>query len=804
MSLLMTNLYKYLTKPFHCRTFKFSLFVVGFLWSSVAYGETYALDSPGKWNLWDVPTGTVRVLDRGRIELVKFDKSINAARNASSFVHPTQKRGEVRGGIWRAGSNVADAELIIDGDVGTYWKPSERDQLVDWSIDIDLGRAVLAREINLIFPTEDGSVRPLVQFSVFISTGSRIKSQDDVFRYRKVFETTKPNTATSLRIPMVGDVLDTTRIIDAGLGVDFSAEQKYRVVRFVRIVVDEATDGAALSEVEVLAAGDNVSLGVLERGGAFDFGLLARDPQNMFDGNMDTFAVIVTAGNTKGGWREGGMWWQVDLGAQFWIDEIFMYFQDRGEALSSFLFEGLHQGRGFNILTSDGRRTTGGELDYEQLLREEIAIDSPLARDRQVRHIRYLFAPRRVRYLFWHGHEDNGWFSKPMEFMLFSPGYPAEVVLRSDFIDLGALSGDGRPKAIRSLNWEAELPAQTKIRLRSRSGNNLGEVYTFYDRTGAETTETKWTSSPKVLRGKVDTTIVVGYDWGEWSNFYQISGETFQSETPRRYIQLELIMSTEDPSVAPVLDRLAIEYEDALVQRAVGRVLPRQASVNEETRFSYTLWPTSDSQDSGFNRLRLRMPSPVRDDDLNVRVDGVEQALTEVINTDSLLTISLPERVFSDSLVVEFTTRVVDNATLFSVDVGDSERLGLWQAVEEVERQANIVYLPDVVSSDVLIGDLSVAPGAFTPNGDGVNDEVDIRFTVYKVDRPVPEVTICDMSGRVVATLSETGATSAKHYRWDGLMDNGHMATPGMYLCKINVGAASGNDSVVRSLALAY
>ena len=72
-----------------------------------------------------------------------------------------------------------------------------------------------------------------------------------------------------------------------------------------------------------------------------------------------------------------------------------------------------------------------------------------------------------------------------MEFMLFSPGYPAEVVLRSDFIDYRALSGDGRPKAIRSLDWEAELPAQTKLRLRSRSGNNLGEIYTFYDRTGA-------------------------------------------------------------------------------------------------------------------------------------------------------------------------------------------------------------------------------------------------------------------------------------------------------------------------------
>ena len=204
---------------------------------------------------------------------------------------------------------------------------------------------------------------------------------------------------------------------------------------------------------------------MLERGGSFDFGQTARDPQNMFDGNMDTFAVIVTSGGTKGGWREGGMWWQVDLGALFWIDEMFMYFQDRGEALSSFLFEGLHQGRGFNLLFSDGRRTTGGELDFTQLFREDIAIDAPLARERAVRHLRYLFAPRKIRYIFWHGHEDSGWFSKPMELMLFSPGYPAQVVMRSGFIDLGQLSGDGRPKAIESINWDAELPQNTKLQL---------------------------------------------------------------------------------------------------------------------------------------------------------------------------------------------------------------------------------------------------------------------------------------------------------------------------------------------------
>ena len=45
------------------------------------------------------------------------------------------------------------------------------------------------------------------------------------------------------------------------------------------------------------------------------------------------------------------------------------------------------------------------------------------------------------------------------------------------------------------------------------------------------------------------------------------SGETFKSETPRRFIQLELILSTEDPAVAPVLHALALDFEDALVSQ---------------------------------------------------------------------------------------------------------------------------------------------------------------------------------------------------------------------------------------------
>ena len=387
--------------------------------------------------------------------------------------------------------------------------------------------------------------------------------------------------------------------------------------------------------------------------------------------------------------------------------------------------------------------------------------------------------------------------------MLFSPGYPAQVVMRSGFIDLGQLSGDGRPKAIETINWDAELPQSTKLQLRSRSGNALEEIYTYFDRSGVETTELKWTNAPKVLRGKVDTTIVAGSDWSEWSNFYQFSGEQFQSETPRRFVQLELILSTEDPQVAPKLHSLSIEFADALVQRAIGRVLPRRTEVNVDTRFAYTLWPTSDERDSGFNRLRLVLPAAARE--LTLRINGADAAPNgvEVIG-DSLLVIELPERIRQDSLEVGFTARVTENATVFVAELGDSERPNLWQTVEEAERQATIVFLPGLVDSDELIADLSIAPAAFTPNGDGINDEVAIRFAVLKLTQPNPRVDILDLAGNKIAKVDATPSTGVLEYRWDGRDDVGQRVAPGLYLCKIDLGAASGQDEALRTIAVAY
>ena len=40
-------------------------------------------------------------------------------------------------------------------------------------------------------------------------------------------------------------------------------------------------------------------------------------------------------------------------------------------------------------------------------------------------------------------------------------------------------------------------------------------------RRARKSPRTRYNSLPKVIRGPIDTTVVVGADWGAWSNFYQ-------------------------------------------------------------------------------------------------------------------------------------------------------------------------------------------------------------------------------------------------------------------------------------------
>jgi hypothetical protein len=766
--------------------------------------DLFTFNSADEWSSWTRPPGLLTVSENGQLGLVKFHKNTNLVIDAHLFTHETRTRGdEVAGGLWQVGSNPAAGQLVIDGDLDTYWQPSPDDAQEDWFITIDLGRAALAKEIRLTFPDQEGA-RPLRQFRVFITTGARISSTEDLFLYRQIYRTTQPNSATSISIPLRFAGRDSAMVIDSSLELSDEERLNYRIVQYIQVISEEKTPDGALAEVEVIGVGDNIALGTLERGG-FVEGAGTGSTPNLFDANLNTNNTITDCRAPLTAWDEGGTWFRADLGATFFIDEMFIYSMQPEEGTLGFTVSGT--GSGHTVLFSDGTPTSGSKppvdvpesVDYEEVFTHL----SPSADN--LLYLRYLFEPRKARYLFFRGVRCDGFgVAKWGEMQLFSPGYPAQVEMQSSFIDLGLVAGDRRPKVIKSLSWDADLPPGTRLQLRSRSGNELSEDYTFYDRKGEAVTEEKWAASPAVLRGPVDTSLVVDADWGEWSNLYQFSGENFQSESPRRFMLLQMILSTDDPQQAPTINSLSIEFEDALVQGARGSISPRQTIPNADTQFTYTLWPDSDDLDSGFDRLRLVLDGALDAASVELNLGGQLLAEAQIVQSGDSLFIDLPQIITADSLQIAFNARVVANATIFALDLGKSDRPGIWQSVEAATRRSNIVLLPDLADNKNLIDDLRIDSQIFTPNGDGINDQLEVSFVAFKVDSAQPTLEIYDLSGHLITRLHSKTRSAQQSFTWSGDRANGQLVDPGIYLLRLDLGADSGDDSALRSIAVAY
>ena len=124
--------------------------------SGAVWADELRFDRAAAWRTWQMPNDLIQIDADGRLRLTKFRKEINAVANAGDFRHETKERDEVVGGIWEAKSNPQTANLIVDGDLETFWQPNPDDALDQWSVQLDLGRPVLARQIRLVFPDREG------------------------------------------------------------------------------------------------------------------------------------------------------------------------------------------------------------------------------------------------------------------------------------------------------------------------------------------------------------------------------------------------------------------------------------------------------------------------------------------------------------------------------------------------------------------------------------------------------------------------------------------------------------------------
>jgi len=336
-----------------------------------------------------------------------------------------------------------------------------------------------------------------------------------------------------------------------------------------------------------------------------------------------------------------------------------------------------------------------------------------------------------------------------------------------------------------------------------------------FDKDGNPLTEEVWRSLPEAERGSVKDDLK---NWSPWSQPYDYEevlrkGGTFiRSPAPRRYIQFMIDFKSYDLNSTGVVDSLGFTFSAPSVAHSlIGEIFPGKVRAGEPTKFTYAVLVHIDEGDIGFRFLTVETPTRV-DSVEEVRVDGER----------------LPEGKWSwssqeDRFTVSFPKVAKDRALLEVVFWGTALRYGTtftgW-AAEEGELPLMVVPgdAKDFGPGDTdglsvrtelgggLIRPVEVLPPAFTPNGDGVQDEVTFSYDILQLTRRVPcSVEVYELSGAPVRELFK-GMRSSGRYRdtWDGRDDEGKLVPPGVYLVRVRVRTDSGTEVRVAPVSVVY
>ena len=797
--------------------------------------DEVVIDRAAHWAEWEAPVGTHVVAAEGAVLPRFLRRDINAALNAMEFETPEAGRDTLVGGIRIAGSSAVQAPFIMDGDQDTYWEPDPADPLKDWFVDVELGRTVIAKRVVVRF-AQAGD--PFLKFRVLISDG-RGYPESHLLKFFRVGQVTYPNKTERefsfevrpqrpLPAGVEGEVAqivrfqalasDSTRgeeidraTYEALSPADQGTVEYFRQTVIGRqILIDEQThrdlpeeerglvryfrrERPRLAELEVYTLGDNV-VNLTQRIRTRDS--LATDglfrsfyPVRIYDSVRDRNQLLV------------------DLGARFWLDRVRLVSAEG--PLSA-----------YQLRLSDGRFDPDGSLLWEAL-EERQNRESFLQLEEKfpLQEVRYLEL-RRLELVLVGEHTETGNLS---EFQAYGEGYVSKVELESPVIRLG------RPRIFSAVEWDGDQPPGTQIEIRTRSGDEVIEERRYFDVVGQEISEEEWEAIRyERNRGEVLVREIPGPGWSNWSAVYLTSGVPFKSPSPRRFVQTQLRLLTQEPLRTAQMRSLRLKLAPPLVDQTFAEVWPIDGvEPGADQLFSMYIRSVFGPENSGFDRIRLHSSSSVPIELISFR-EGNEAQLRAGTGRelwpgpldlerleDGSVELAFPAPVTGGQSLYEarFRTRVFLSGTAFGAELKRATRPGIVQAISEGDAGSLAASQSLVVVADVenfpLLDRVHSLPQVFTPNGDGINDQAEIHFTIYRLIRGRRiEVGIYDLSGRKVRELSlRREKPSGDHLVvWDGRDDAGALVRPGAYLVRVAFAAdvGTGKTEVASLVGVVY
>lgn len=385
----------------------------------------------------------------------------------------------------------------------------------------------------------------------------------------------------------------------------------------------------------------------------------------------------------------------------------------------------------------------------------------------------------------------NSWSIEDIE--IYARGFAKRSVYTSGVLDLG------RPMAWGTMTWQGRRDDGAKVVIQTRSGHDADPVrYWTYTGRGEERTEVSGSVYNGLAPGEKAGT---SYDHGNWSfwstyEFADSLGVQMRSPSSRRFLQMQVEFAAQGDDGGQ-LQALEFRASEPLVTNLVGEIWPVQADVGETTLFTWAIAPTIGALDAGFDRLSIESPAFLGRVH-GVRIDGAAVEFQIEVQQAHRIDIAIPALGPEDSgtlVTVEFDARVLRYGDRFDGTIRNSGRpLDVPQSVNDGDASGE--FDGDVLAVATSAGKgqqllrVAIAPTVLTPNGDGVNDNLQVTYELYEVTGQTDvRVEVFDLSGRRVALL-HAGPRGVGSYTtdWDA-MAGGVRVTPGIYLLRVQLTA---------------